>query len=128
LGLSECLPRSQRLCEFLVAAREEFAQCASRWPRLGASERAEQIEDQPALVEADGRGLGAETCVPTEREAGEPGGLAVEHEQAERERIRERQRLQFRGCCPSGDEVAPLDRAPEDGIRMPLARHERMFA
>jgi hypothetical protein len=86
--LSECLPGSQRLREFLVAAGEEFAQCASRRPRLGASERAEKIEDKPALVETDGRGLGAETCVPPEREAGEPSGLAVEDEQAERERIR----------------------------------------
>jgi hypothetical protein len=88
LGLSECLPGSQWFCEFLVAARQEFAQRASRGPRLDASERAEQIEDKPALVEADGRCLGAETCVPAEREAREPGGLAVEDEQAERERIR----------------------------------------
>jgi hypothetical protein len=85
--LSECLPGSQWLCEFLVAAGEEFAQGASRWPRLGTSERAEKIEDEPALVEADCRGLGAETCVPAEREAGEPSGLAVEDEQAERERV-----------------------------------------
>ncbi len=80
LGLSECFPGSQWFCEFLVAVGEEFAGCASSGPRLGASERAEKIEDEPALVEAEGRGLGAETCVPAEREAGEPGGFAVEDE------------------------------------------------
>jgi hypothetical protein len=34
------------------------------------------------------RGLGTEACLPAEREAGEPSGLAVEDKQAERKRIR----------------------------------------
>jgi hypothetical protein len=60
--------------------------------------------------------------VPAQRHPGESVRLAIADEQAERERVSERERLEVGGGGPGRRQVPPLERSTEDRVRMTLTR------
>src|SRR5207247_2653010 len=94
-------PVPKRLAEPLVEARQQLPQRAASRTRRLRGESAEQLEHKPPLLEADFRRLDAEACVPAQRDAGEPVRLAIADKQAERQRVREGQRLEISSGGPS---------------------------
>lgn len=84
-------PAPKRLAEPLVEARQQLPQRPAGRPRVVGRERAEQIEHQPAPLQADSVDLGAEARVPAQRYPRESVRLAIADEQAERQRVGERE-------------------------------------
>ena len=99
---------------------------------LDPLERRERGQCEQRLLERQRRNLPLEPGMPDQRRPLEPLVLLRRHQEQEGERVTEAELAGVRGDDLGHrlrvEEVAALDRPLELGARIPLLRHERMFA